>query len=128
MGGEEINAICFVSDPAYQGDVPNLDGTEGHSEHILFGTNVKMTSETKATPEGPGGESAEGEGLEEEGGADKGEGLEKEGGADKGEGWEEGGADKGEGLEEASADKLEAEQVGETPLEGEGLEGAADVV
>ncbi len=34
--------MCYL-DPAYQGIFPNLDGTQGHSEHILFGTNVDLT-------------------------------------------------------------------------------------
>ena len=43
-------------DPAYQQHVPNLDGGDGHSEHIIFGTNVNLTE-----GEGEGG----GEGTQE---------------------------------------------------------------
>jgi hypothetical protein len=46
--------VSHPADPEYQGDVPNLDGTEGHSEHILFGTNVKLDD----PPEGEGWEGA----------------------------------------------------------------------
>ena len=42
-------------DPAYQQHVPNLDGGDGHSEHIIFGTNLDLT-------ESPGGEGGQGEG------------------------------------------------------------------
>ena len=111
--------VYFVSDPAYQGDVPNLDGTEGHSEHILFGTNVKVTSE--APEEAP----AEGEG-QEEAGADKGEGPEE--GADKEKELEESSVDKGEGPESADEGEGLDEEVGETPIEGEELKGATDDV
>ena len=42
---------CIPVDPTYQHPVPNLDGCEGHSEHILFGTNVDI-SEDKDTEGG----------------------------------------------------------------------------
>ena len=35
--------FSFHSDPTFQGPIPNLDGCEGHSEHILFGSNVDIT-------------------------------------------------------------------------------------
>ena len=38
--------------------MPNLDGGDGHSEHIIFGTNLDLTKSS----EGEGG----GEGQEEE--------------------------------------------------------------
>lgn len=34
---------CSFLDPEYQKPIPDLDGTEGHSEHIIFGTNVDMS-------------------------------------------------------------------------------------
>ena len=33
---------------ASQGPVPNLDGTEDHSKHIMFGTNVDLTDNIPA--------------------------------------------------------------------------------
>ena len=36
-----------LSDPTYAKDVPNLDGGEGHSEHILFGTDVDLSKATE---------------------------------------------------------------------------------
>ena len=36
-------------DPSYQQHVPNLDGGEGASQHILFGTNVDWHTETTTT-------------------------------------------------------------------------------
>ena len=30
----------MVLDPSYQGCVPILDGTDGASEHVLYGTNI----------------------------------------------------------------------------------------
>lgn len=39
-------------DPSYQQHVPNLDGGEGASQHILFGTNVDWHTETTTTSEG----------------------------------------------------------------------------
>ena len=35
-----------TADPAYQQDVPNLDGGEGCSEHIIHGTNIDITPPT----------------------------------------------------------------------------------
>lgn len=37
-----IQIFSYI-DPNFQGPIPNLDGCEGHSEHILFGTNVDIT-------------------------------------------------------------------------------------
>lgn len=37
------------SDSAYQGIVPNLDGADGHSEHIIFGTNLDLTDDPAKT-------------------------------------------------------------------------------
>ena len=34
------------TDPAYQGHVANLDGGEGQSEHILFGSNLPVFEQT----------------------------------------------------------------------------------
>ena len=57
--------MSFSPDPAYQGEVPNLDGGEGHSPHIIFGTNLDLTEDgdtntATATPsageEGEGGD------------------------------------------------------------------------
>ena len=44
-----------LSDPTYGKDVPNLDGGEGHSEHILFTTDVDLSKVTEqpATDEQP---------------------------------------------------------------------------
>ena len=39
------------ADPAYQQDVPNLDGGEGCSEHIIHGTNVDVTPPTEGGAE-----------------------------------------------------------------------------
>lgn len=36
-------------DPSYQQHVPNLDGGEGASQHILFGSNVDWHMETTTT-------------------------------------------------------------------------------
>ena len=41
-------------DPAYQKPVPNLDGCEGHSEHILFGTNVDISEDQDTEEAGQG--------------------------------------------------------------------------
>ena len=52
-------------DPAYEGEVPNLDGGEGHSPHIIFGTNLDLTEDgdtNKATPTPSAGEEGEGSG------------------------------------------------------------------
>ena len=39
--GKTITRSLFpLPDPDYQQGVPNLDGGEGASEHILFGTNI----------------------------------------------------------------------------------------
>ena len=35
-----MNSNLFKPDPAYQQHVPNLDGGDEASEHILFGTNI----------------------------------------------------------------------------------------
>ena len=35
-----MNSNLFKPDPAYQQHVPNLDGGDGASEHIIFGTNI----------------------------------------------------------------------------------------
>ena len=43
-----ISILLLVTpppDPAYQQRVPSLDGGEGSSEHILFGTNVDWKEE-----------------------------------------------------------------------------------
>lgn len=42
---DNVNSVCSssCSSSASQGPEPNLDGTEGHSEHILFGTNVNLS-------------------------------------------------------------------------------------
>ncbi len=34
--------IIIILGPTYQRPIPNLDGTDGHSEHIIFGTNVDL--------------------------------------------------------------------------------------
>ncbi len=39
------------ADPSYQGPIPNLDGCEGHSEHIMFGSNVDITPSEEAGQE-----------------------------------------------------------------------------
>ena len=56
-----------LSDPTYGKDVPNLDGGEGHSEHILFTTDVDLskvteqpaTDEQQATEEQPATEATD---------------------------------------------------------------------
>ena len=41
--------VCVLNcpshtDPAYyERSVPNLDGCEGHSEHIIFGSNIEVS-------------------------------------------------------------------------------------
>ena len=41
-------STTFSIDPAYQQPLPNLDGCEGHSEHVLFGTNVDISEDRGA--------------------------------------------------------------------------------
>ena len=36
---------CVLPDPNYQQPIPNLDRTEGHSEYILFGTNLDLSDD-----------------------------------------------------------------------------------
>ena len=46
------NKIMVPIDPAYcEKSVPNLDGCEGHSDHIIFGSNIDVSvpSENSAT-------------------------------------------------------------------------------
>ncbi len=43
-----------LPDPSFQEPVPNLDGCEGHSEHILFGTNLDLSEPSEeGQPEPP---------------------------------------------------------------------------
>lgn len=35
-------------DPAFQCVVPDLDGSDGHCEHIIFGTNLDLSDEVQA--------------------------------------------------------------------------------
>ena len=42
-----------LTDPSYLEPVPNLDGGEGHSEHILFGTNVDLSAPSEDGPTQP---------------------------------------------------------------------------
>ena len=48
------SATVFIIDPAYQQPVSNLDGCEGHSEHILFGTNVDISEDQDTEDAGQG--------------------------------------------------------------------------
>ena len=50
-----------LSDSAYQQHVPNLDGGDGHSEHIIFGTNLDLTKSSDSE----GGGEGQGEGVVE---------------------------------------------------------------
>ena len=38
---------CVSLDPAFQCIVPDLDGSEGHCEHIIFGTNLDLSDEAQ---------------------------------------------------------------------------------
>lgn len=108
--------------------MPNLDGTEGHSEHILFGTNVDMSDKvpttSDSTVEGGGVVSTEemateakqaGERVEV---AQLGEGEKEE----AAEGEKEEAAPLGEGEKEESAQLVEGEKeeaaLGEVESEG----------
>ncbi|XP_064406355.1 platelet-activating factor acetylhydrolase-like [Halichondria panicea] len=39
----------LLMDSSYQGPIPNLDGCEGHSEHVMFGSNVAITPSEQST-------------------------------------------------------------------------------
>ena len=45
----------------YQQRVPNLDGGDGHSEHVIFGTNLDLTKSSDSESGGEG----QGEGVVE---------------------------------------------------------------
>ena len=57
--GKYINTIyrllcTIIADPEYQGAVPILDGGEGASEHLIYGTNINWkTEEQGETPSQP---------------------------------------------------------------------------
>ena len=57
--GKYINTtyrlLCtIIADPEYQGAVPILDGGEGASEHLVYGTNINWkTEEQGETPSQP---------------------------------------------------------------------------
>ena len=36
-----VLVILIIIDPTYQSFIPNLDGGDKASEHIIFGTNIK---------------------------------------------------------------------------------------
>ena len=44
----------ILPDSAYQQRVPNLDGGDGHSEHIIFGTNLDLTKSSDSEGGGEG--------------------------------------------------------------------------
>ncbi len=84
----------YHPDPEYLKPVPNLDGLEGHSEYLIFGTNLDLsktekkvethTEEDKGAQDG--GEEEEAEGGEGEGEDDvKPKAEEEEGERDGGE-------------------------------------------
>ena len=61
--------IAFVTDPEFQQHLPVLDGGEGASEHVLFGTNVDLEEpkvesvDQVSGEEGPAAEIKEGESV-----------------------------------------------------------------
>ena len=64
--------LSHSTDPASQTHIPNLDGGKGHSEHIIFGTNLDLSK----PPEGEEGQA--GQGQEEEEGQAEQQGQEEE--------------------------------------------------
>lgn len=107
-----IITYTLILDPAYQQPTPNLDGTEEHSQHILFGTNIKMSDET------PGSGGAADETPGSGGAADETPGS---GGEERGEGDEVGSKREGEGLKEqvVAAKPNEVEKQDEDGANGE---------
>ena len=51
---QKTSSFIF-SDSAHQQRVPNLDGGDGHSEHIIFGTNLDLTKSSEGEGGGEGG-------------------------------------------------------------------------
>ena len=109
MRQASIITELFFSDACCQ---PNLDGTEGHSEHLLFGTNVDMSETQSHLNNGTGVASAEGDVASAEGGVASAEG----GVASAGE--------EGVASMEGASIKVEDKQVerGEGKREGKGKE------
>jgi len=119
-----------LPDPSFLGPVPNLDGCEGHSEHILFGTNVDLSEPSEeGQPQPP---STDGTTEQADPGTDSQskeeetskEGEEEERGEDKttedGEKGEKGeGEELGSGKEQAQKNTAQVEE--DTP--GERTEG-----
>ena len=123
---------CFsFTDPSFLEPVPNLDGGEDHSEHIIFGTNVDLSEPSEVgQPQAPSTDGATGQAdpaansqnKEEETSEEReeGEGKEEDKSAEEGKDGEKGGEEEsGSGKEQAQKNTAQVEE--DTP--GERTEG-----